>query len=133
MPQSELNLSLTGDIVNRNLSDVEFTMNYYINGTLIRDDVQNSLTGGITPYALTMNVSNGKITSYKQLIRIYYEGDTKIENISTIEALDKLFSSQSELKNTNVKEIFPAYINNGGVYTMSYAAKSDNGKTILIK
>lgn len=133
VPQSELNLSLTGDIVNRNLSDVEFTMNYYINGTLIRDDVQNSLTGGITPYALTMNVSNGKITSYKQLIRIYYEGDTKIENISTIEALDKLFSSQSELKNTNVKEIFPAYINNGGIYTMSYAAKSDNGKTILIK
>lgn len=133
VPQSELNLSLTGDIISRNLSDVEFTMNYYMNGTLIRDDIQNLVTGAVTPYALTMNVSNGKITSYKQLIRIYYEGDTMIENISTIEALDKLFSEKSELKNTNVREIFPAYINSGGTYQMSYAAKSDSGKIILIR
>ncbi|UKI36098.1 MAG: hypothetical protein L6V93_19295 [Clostridiales bacterium] len=83
-------------------------MNYYINGTLIRDDIQNALTGEISPYALTMNVSNGKITAYKQLIRVYYTGDTDIENISTIEALDKLFASKRRFeKNTNVREIFP--------------------------
>lgn len=133
VPQSELNLSLTGDIVNKSLSDVEFTMNYYINGTLIRDDIQNALTGEISPYALTMNVSNGKITAYKQLIRIYYTGDTDIENISTIEALDKLFASKEDLKNTNVREIFPAYINEGGIYAITYAAKSDSGKTVLIR
>ena len=126
-------MSLTGDIVNKSLSDVEFTMNYYINGTLIRDDIQNALTGEISPYALTMNVSNGKITAYKQLIRVYYTGDTDIENISTIEALDKLFASKDDLKNTNVREIFPAYFNDGGTYAITYAAKSDSGKTVLIK
>lgn len=80
-----------------------------------------------------MNVSNGKITAYKQLIRIYYTGDTDIENISTIEALDKLFASKEDLKNTNVREIFPAYINEGGIYAITYAAKSDSGKTVLIR
>ncbi len=132
VPQSELNLSLTSDITDKNSKTVDFTMNYYVNGTLIRDDVQNSTTGNITPFGLSMSVVNGKITSYKQLIRIYYEGDGTTENISTIEALDKLFVSQTFTKNDAIKEIFPAYVNNNGIYNITWIAKNQDDKTALL-
>lgn len=132
VPQSELNLSLTSDITDKNSKTVDFTMNYYVNGTLIRDDIQNSTTGAITPFGLSMSVVNGNITSYKQLIRIYYEGDSKTENISTIEALDKLFVSQTFTKNDAVKEIFPSYVNNNGIYNITWIAKNQDNKTTLL-
>lgn len=133
VPQSELNLRLTSDITERSSKTFDFTMNYYVNGTLIRDDIMNVTTGQIMPFGLSMSVSNGKITSYKQLIRIYYEGDTKLENISTIEALDKLFVSQVFTKNDAVKEIFPAYVNNEGIYNITWIAKNQDNKTSLLK
>ncbi|MBE7038277.1 MAG: hypothetical protein E7404_05170 [Ruminococcaceae bacterium] len=132
VPQSELNLSLTSDITERDAKTFDFTMNYYVNGTLIRDDMQSS-SGQIMPFGLSMSVSNGKITSYKQLIRIYYEGDSKLKNISTIEALDKLFVSQVFTKNDAVKEIFPAYVNNEGIYNITWIAKNQDNKTSLLR
>lgn len=109
MPDTEFNALVTSDLVENNAAPGEytFTLDYYFEGTPITVDAPDMKN------AVIIEVKNGRITSYRHLIRRFTQTGESVQNISMVDALDILYSTLSAQESeeaTVVTELFLSYV-----------------------
>ncbi len=133
MPESDMILGVSSDIINSGSKVFRLEMNSYYDGVIIRDDIEKTQLHDEMNNALELVIKNGRIISYRQIFKTYSEDKNVIENISTISALDVLFGDDKFNSNDTVKDIYPAYTFDSNVCKMSWVIKNQNNKTSLLK
>lgn len=133
VPESEINLGISSDIINKNSKQFSLNMNYYHDGILIRDDIDETPLNGAMTSAVEINIQNGRVVSYRQNFKTYITENEMIENGSTIDALDKLFNDATLLESDRIKDIYPAYTFENGECKMSWLIKEQINKTALLR
>ncbi len=127
LPEYEINLGLSSDIVNTRTDRFTLRMNYYSDGTLIWDSAAASA------YGVEMEIVDAKIVSYRQLFRLYEKDGQTIENMSTIEALD-IVRGENLFENTDsIREVYPAYAFDNGECYATWMVKNQDGKSALLR
>ena len=133
VPGSEINLGVSSNVVDKRTGQFTLKMNYYHDGILIRDDIKETNLNDEMTNAVEITVQNGRIVKYRQNFRTYIAQKEKIENGSTIDALDLLFNDASVIGGGRIKDIYPAYTFENGECTMGWMVKSADDKTALLR
>ena len=133
VPGSEINLGISSDIVDKRSNQFTLKMNYYHNGILIRDDIEETNLNDKMISAVEITVQNGRIVKYRQNFRTYVAQKERIENGSTIDALDMLFNDASVIDSGRIKDIYPSYTFSSGECEMGWLIKSADDKTALLR
>jgi len=96
---------ISSDIADITSKSFKLCFDYYINDNMIIIP-ENDYS---MKHAVEMEVSGGKIISYKQLCRNYYTGDYHITCSSAIDAIDSLDSDDEGVFADVISDIFTAY------------------------
>lgn len=133
IPESEINLGISSDIINDGSKVFRLEMNCYHDGVIIRDDIEKTPLHDEMNNAVEIVVKNGRIISYRQRFKTYIEDNDAIENGSTIDALDMLFNNELFNNGDSIRDIYPAYTFENNECKMSWVIKNQNNKTELLK
>jgi len=131
MPDTEFNALVTSDLAENGAAPGEytFTLDYYFEGTPITVDAPNMKN------AVIIEVKNGRITSYRHLIRRFTQTGESVENIPMIAALDALYTTLSKEENTEatiVTDLFLSYVEDSGQSTKTavWCAKTEGSDEV---
>ena len=111
-------MSLTSPLTSTNTSS--FTFDYTMGGIPVKYDGTS---------AVSVTVSNGYITEYSHILRLYTPCGYKEMSPLYFEALDNIIAKyQDSMNQMNIKRMFPAYIDNleSGNKTPDWYIEIDN-------
>ena len=105
VPDQPFEALISSDLVENAAGDYTFTMDYYFEGTPI------AISTSQMQHGLEMRVKNGRIITYRHLLRRFSGWGEPLENMSMLQAIDGLYAQlQDEGEQIRILDLFLSYI-----------------------
>jgi hypothetical protein len=131
-PSVPLNINISSDVVDTKSKGFTLTMDYFADGTQIVIDVPQSNTQPSTKHGVEIEVVDGKIVSYKQMLSFFESAGKSVNAVSAIDALDTLFAGQTGSSKV-IKDLYPVYIlSDAPLRKSAWAVRTETDEIIII-
>lgn len=131
-PSVPLNINISSDVIDTKSKGFTLTMDYFADGTQIVIDLPQTSSHAPANHGVEIEVYDGKIVSYKQVLSFFESAEKSVNAVSAIDALDSLFAGQSGTGKV-IKDLYPVYILSDPPYRKSaWAVRTETDETVII-
>ena len=131
-PSEPLNINISSNIIDTKTNTFVLTMDYFADGVEVNINLPVTTSHPGINHGIEIEVVNGKIVSYRQMMVLFESSSSSTDSMSAIEALDKLMAG-TNMQGKVVKDLYPTYVTDNVPYRKcAWAVRtSDNQVTVI--